>query len=327
MRKGFILGVVACVTLGIATLTAAPASAQEWPNRPIRLIVGFGAGGGTDIVGRIVAQALSEKLKQPMVVENRPGAGGIIGSELVAKAQPDGHTLLMMANAHIIAGVMYKKLPYETLGSFEPVGQIASAGLIIVTRPDFPAKDVKELIELAKAKPGAIKFASVGHGSTQHFTGELFRQHAGIDILHVPYKGSPAAIAAVMNKEVDVLFETVSAVLGPVRSGDLKALAVTGLNRFPAVPNVPTAAESGVVPGYEVTTWYGMFAPKGTPAKIIAQLNASISEVLARDDVKKRISDAGAIARGTTPEEFRKHLESELAKWGAVREKAGIEQQ
>jgi tripartite-type tricarboxylate transporter receptor subunit TctC len=269
MRRGFIIGIVTCAVLSVAALAVAPASGQAWPNRPIRLIVGFGAGGGTDIVGRIVAQSLSEKFKQPMVVENRPGAGGIIGSELVAKAPPDGHTLLMMANAHIIAGVMYRKLPYETLGSFEPIGQIASAGLIIVTRPDFPASNVKELIGLAKARPGAIKFASVGHGSTQHFTGELFRQHADIDILHVPYKGSPAAIAAVLNKEVDVLFETVSAVLGPVRSGDLKALAVTGMNRFPAVPDVPAAVESGVVPGYEVTTWYGMFAPKGTPAEFI----------------------------------------------------------
>jgi len=323
MRKLLTIAGIACAVL------AAPctASAQEWPNRPVRLVVGFGAGGGTDIVGRIVAQALSEKFGQPMVVENRPGAGGIIGSELVAKAPPDGNTLLMMANAHIIAGVMYKKLSYDTIGSYEPIGQIASAGLIIVTRPDFPAKDVNDLIKLAKAKPGAIKFASVGHGSTQHFTGELFRQHAGIDILHVPYKGSPAAIAAVLNKEVDVLFETVSAVLGPVRSGDLKALAVTGPTRFPAVPDIPTAAESGTVPDYEVTTWYGLLAPKGTPAAIIARLNSTIGEVLARDDVKKRISDAGAVARGTSPEEFRKHLQSEFAKWGKVREKAGIEQQ
>jgi len=323
MRKLLSVAGIACAMLAVPC----DASSQEWPNRPVRLVVGFGAGGGTDIVGRIVAQALSEKLGQPMVVENRPGAGGIIGSELVAKATPDGNTLLMMANAHIIAGVMYRKLPYDTIGSYDPIGQIASAGLIIVTRPDFPAQNVNDLIKLAKAKPGAIKFASVGHGSTQHFTGELFRQHAGIDILHVPYKGSPAAIAAVLNKEVDVLFETVSAVLGPVRSGDLKALAVTGPTRFPAVPDIPTAAESGAVPDYEVTTWYGMLAPKGTPPAIIARLNSTIGEVLANDDVKRRISDAGAVARGTSPGEFRKHLESEFAKWGKVREKAGVEQQ
>lgn len=325
MRKTFAIA-LAMAALVIGSVSS-QTSAQEWPNRPIRLVVGFGAGGGTDIVGRILAQAMSERLGQPMVVENRPGAGGIVGAETVAKAAPDGHTLYMMANAHVIAGVMYKKLPYETIGSFEPIGQVASAGLIIVTRPDFPASNVQELIAAAKQRPGEIKFASVGLGSTQHFTGELFRQHADIDILHVPYKGSPAAMAAVLNKEVDILFETVSAVLGQVRAGTLKALAVTGPERFPAVPDVPAAAQSGAVPGYEVTTWYGMLAPKGTPPGVVARLNAVMNEVVARDDVKKRITDAGAIAQSGSPEAFRKHLESELAKWGAVREKAGIAQQ
>jgi tripartite-type tricarboxylate transporter receptor subunit TctC len=300
------------------------AAAQEWPQRPIRVIVPFGPGGGADIIGRIVAQSLQEKLGQPVVIENRPGAAGTLGNEAVARADKDGYTLGIMTAGQIIAAVMNKSLRYDALGAFDPVSQVATAGLIIVTRPDFPANDVKDLIAAAKANPGKVSFASPGFGATQHFTGELFRQTAGVDILHVPFRTSPEAIAAVLGRQVDVLFDTISAVLGQVQSGQLKALAVTGKDRFPAVPNVPAAIESGLLPGYDVTTWYGVFAPRDIPPAVVAKLNKTINEGLAEPAVQERLTKAGVVVRGSTPEEFGKHMEREYARWNAVREAAGI---
>jgi tripartite-type tricarboxylate transporter receptor subunit TctC len=300
------------------------AAAQEWPQRPIRVIVPFGPGGGADIIGRIVAQSLQEKLGQPVVIENRPGAAGTLGNEAVARADKDGYTLGIMTAGQIIAAVMNKSLRYDALGAFDPVSQVATAGLIIITRPDFPANDVKDLIAAAKANPGKVSFASPGFGATQHFTGELFRQTAGVDILHVPFRTSPEAIAAVLGKQVDVLFDTISAVLGQVQSGQLKALAVTGKDRFPAVPNVPAAIESGLLPGYDVTTWYGVFAPRDIPPAVVAKLNKTINEGLAEPAVQERLTKAGVVVRGSTPEEFGKHMEREYARWNAVREAAGI---
>jgi tripartite-type tricarboxylate transporter receptor subunit TctC len=303
------------------------ARAQDWPQRPVRIIVPFGPGGGSDIIGRIVAQSLQEKLGQPVVVENRPGAAGTLGNEAVARADKDGYTLGIMTAGQIIAAVMNKSLRYDTLTAFDPVAQVATAGLIIVTRPDFPADDVKQLVAAAKANPGKLSFASPGFGATQHFTGELFRQTADINILHVPFRTSPEAISAVLGNQVDVLFDTISAVLGQVQSGQLKALAVTGKDRFPAVPEVPAAIESGVLPGYDVTTWYGVFAPRGVPPEIIAKLNKVINESLAEDVVQKRLTTAGVVVRGSTPEAFGEYMAREFARWNAVREAAGIPQQ
>jgi tripartite-type tricarboxylate transporter receptor subunit TctC len=303
------------------------ASGEDWPQRPLRVIVPFGPGGGSDIVGRIVAQSLQEKLGQPVVVENRPGAAGTLGNEAVARAEKDGYTLGIMTAGQIIAAVMNKSLRYDTLSAFDPVSQVATAGLIIVTRPDFPADDVKQLVAAAKANPGKIAFASPGFGATQHLTAELFRQTTGIDVLHVPFRTSPEAITALLGKQVDVVFETVSAVLGQVQSGQLKALAVTGRERFPAVPDVPAAIESGVLPGYDVTTWYGVFTPRGVPPEIIAKLNKTINESLAEEVVQKRLTTAGVVVRGSTPQAFGEHMAREFARWNAVREAAGIPQQ
>jgi tripartite-type tricarboxylate transporter receptor subunit TctC len=314
-----------CAAAGLGSTRAA--KAQDWPQRPVRIIVPFGPGGGSDIIGRIVGQSLQEKLGQPVVIENRPGAGGTLGNEAVARADKDGYTLGIMTAGQIIAAVMNKSLRYDTLTAFDPVAQVATAGLIIVTRPDFPADDVKQLVAAAKANPGKLSFASPGFGATQHFTGELFRQTADINILHVPFRTSPEAISAVLGKQVDVLFDTVSAVLGQVQSGQLKALAVTGKDRFPAVPDVPAAIESGVLPGYDVTTWYGVFAPRGVPPEIIAKLNKVINESLAEDVVQKRLTTAGVVVRGSTPEAFGEHMAREFARWNAVREAAGIPQQ
>ena len=324
MKRAMLAIFAACA---LACGLAARVAAQEWPARSIRIVVAFGPGGGADIVGRIIAQSLQEKLGQPVVVENRPGAAGTLGNEAVARAEKDGYTLGIMTAGQIIAAVMNKSLRYDTLTAFDPISLVATAGLIIVARPDFPANDAKGLVVAAKANPGKIAFASPGFGATQHFTGELFKQIANVDMLHVPFRTSPEAISAVLGKQVDVLFDTVSAVLGQVQSGQLKALGVTGKDRFPAVPNVPAAIESGVLPGYDVTTWYGFFAPSGTPRAIIAKLNRALNEVIAQDDVKERLTKAGVVVQGSTPEAFGKHMADELARWNAVRGRAGIVQQ
>jgi tripartite-type tricarboxylate transporter receptor subunit TctC len=306
---------------------AAAVGAQDWPKRSIRIIVAFGPGGGTDIVGRIIAQAMQERLGQPVVVENRPAAAGTLGNEVVARADKDGYTLGIMTAGQIIAAVMSKSLRYDTKTAFDPVSLVATAGLIIVTRPDFPAGDVTALIAAAKANPGKLSFGSAGFGATQHFSGELFRQTAGIEILHVPFRTSPEAIAAVLGKQVDVLFETVSAVLGQVQSGQLKALAVTGKERFPAVPTVPAAIESGLLPGYDATTWYGFFAPRGTPPEVIGKLNKVINEILGEQAVRERLGKAGVVVQGSTPDAFGRHMLAEFDRWSRVREAAGIPQQ
>jgi tripartite-type tricarboxylate transporter receptor subunit TctC len=305
---------------------AKPAAAQDWPQQPIHIIVAFGAGGGADIIGRILADALQERLGKAVIFENKPGAGGILGNELVAKANPDGYTLGIMTAGQIIAAVTRKDMPYDT-AALTPVSQVASASLLIVTRPDFPANKVKELVEAAKADPGKIVFASPGFAATQHFAGELFKQIAGVNLLHVPFRSSPEAINAVLGKHADVLFDTVSALLGQVQSGALKALAVTGKERFPAVPNIPAAAESGVLPGYDVTTWYGVFGPPGMPASVVAALNKTLNAIIADDKVGARLITAGVVVKGSTPQDFGAFMMSEYKRWNAVRETAGIAQQ
>ena len=311
----------------LVAVLGSQAAAQDWPQKPIRIIVSFGPGGGADIIGRILADAMQTRLGKPVVVENKPGAGGIIGNEAVANADPDGYTLGIMTAGQIIAAVTRKNMRYETLTAFDPVGQIATASLLIVTRPDFPANNVKDLVEAAKADPGKIVFASPGFAATQHFAGEMFKQTAKVNLLHVPFKTSPEAINATLGKHADVLFDTVSALIGHVQSGQLKALAVTGKDRFPAVPDVPAATESGVLPGYDVTTWYGLFAPHGTPAPVLMKLNKTINHSLADDSVRQRMATAGVVVKTSTPQAFGDFMAAEYKRWNAVREAAGIPQQ
>jgi tripartite-type tricarboxylate transporter receptor subunit TctC len=308
-------------------LTAVAARAQDYPQRPIHMIVAFGPGGGSDIIGRILADSMQAKLGQAIVVENKPGAGGILGNDYVARAAPDGYTLGIMTAGQIIAAVTTKKMPYDTNTAFAPAGQIATASLMIVTRPDFPANNVKELIAYAKEHPGKVVFASPGFAATQHFAGELFKQSAKIDLLHVPFRTTPEALNAVLGKHADIMFDTVSAVIGQVNSGQLKALAVTGKDRFPAVPNVPAAIESGLLPGYDVTTWYGLFAPRGTPPAVIAKLNKTLNESLADEAVKKRLEAVGVVVKSSTPQQFGDFLASEYKRWSDVRVAAGLPQQ
>src|SRR5262245_49969088 len=231
------------------------AQAQDWPQRPIRIIVAFGAGGGADIISRILGQPLQQRLGQPVVIENRPGAGGTLGNEAVARADKDGYTLGMMTAGQIIAATLRKELRYDTLADFEPVSLVATASLLIVARSDFPANSVTELVSAAKAGPEKFVFASSGFGATQHFAAELFMQAAGVKMVHVHFSNLLDAISDVLGKQVNVLSNTMSALIGHVQSGELKALGVTGKDRFPAVPNVPSVIESGLVPGYDVTTW------------------------------------------------------------------------
>ncbi|HTY66283.1 MAG TPA: tripartite tricarboxylate transporter substrate binding protein [Alphaproteobacteria bacterium] len=303
------------------------ASAQDYPQQTIRMVVPFGPGGGADIIGRILADAMQEKLGKPVIVENKPGAGGIIGNDIVAKAAPDGYTIGIMTAGQIIAATTRKSMPYDTTTAFAPITQVATASLLIATRPDFPANNVKELVALAKSNPGKLIFASPGFAATQHFAGEMFKQMAGIDLLHVPFKTTPEAINAVLGKQADVIFDTVSALIGQIEGGQLKALAVTGKDRFPAVPPVPPAADSGVLPGYDVTTWYGVFAPKQTPTAVVAKLNRVINDVMEQEQVKRHLIAVGVLVKGSTPEQFGNFMTSEYERWDDVREKAHLAKQ
>jgi len=311
----------------ICALSTSHAAAQDYPQRPIRIVVSFGPGGGADIIARIIGQAMQDRLGEPVTVENRPGAGGTLGNDAVARAAPDGYTLGIMTAGQIIAAVIQKSVPYDTLTAFDSLGQVASASLVIVTRPDFPVNDINGLITLAKASPGKITFGSPGFGATQHLAGELLRQKAGIAVMHVPFRSSPEAISAVLSKQVDIGIDTISAVLGQIQSGQLRALAVTGKERFPALPNVPAVIESGAFSDYDVTTWYGFFVPHGTPREIIAKLNKTLMQAIAQDSVRERLSKAGVVVQGSTPEAFARFMADEYDRWNRVREAAGIERQ
>jgi tripartite-type tricarboxylate transporter receptor subunit TctC len=310
-----------------ACVLIAPAAAQDFPAKPIRIIVPFGPGGGGDIVGRIFGQSLQEKLGQPVIIENKPGAAGTLGNELIARAEKDGYTIGVMTAGQIIAATMNKSLRYDTATAFEPISQVGTASLMLVARADFPASNVTDLIAAAKANPGKINVASPGFGATQHMSGELFKQMAGIDMVSVQFRTTPEAVTAVLGKQVDVLFDTVLAVIGQVQSGQLKAIAVTSKDRFPIVPNVPAIAESGAMAGYDVSTWYGFFGPRGIPPEIVARLNKALNEALKDEAVRDKLTKAGVTVRGSTPEEFGAFMASELARWNKVREAAGIAQQ
>ena len=302
------------------------ATAQDYPIRPVKIVVPFPAGGSNDIIARILAQRMQEKLGQNVIVENRPGAGGILGNELVANAPKDGYTLGVQTAGQIIASVITKNMRYDAVGAFDWIGQIATAGLFIVVRPDSPYKDIKSLVAAAKANPGKIVFGSPGFAATQHLAGELFKQSAGIELLHVPYRTSPEVLAALLSKNVDVVVDTITALLGQVESGQVIALGVTGKDRFPTTPNIPPVIESGVVPGYDVNTWYGLYGPKGMPPAVIAKLNATLNEMLTEPVIRERLGKIGAMVKGSTPAEFAQLMAAEHAKWSKVREAAGIEQ-
>ena len=297
--------------------------AQEWPQRPLRMLVGFGAGGGTDILARIVAPAMGEALGQPVVVENRPGAGGSIAANATAKAAPDGYTSFMLNNGHAVSAVMLPSLPYDPVADFQPVSMVATMPLVILAGPRAGFGNLRGMIEVAKHNPGALNLASVGIGSTQHFAAELFFSTAGIKVTHVPYKGTPNAVAATISNETQLLVEVAAPAVGQVRGGALNALAVTSGERFPGLPGVPTVAEAGL-PGYDVTTWYALVLPAKTPAAIVERMRAALAQALAREAVQKQMLNAAFLPSESTPAELAAHLKSEITRWGAVRAKAGI---
>jgi tripartite-type tricarboxylate transporter receptor subunit TctC len=313
--------------VALALCLATPGMAQDWPTRPLRLVVGFGAGGGTDLAARIVAQPLQEILGQPVLVENRPSAGGIVGGDQVVKGAKDGHTLLMMSNSNAVSAAMYKTLPYDLLKDFEMLSLVATASLVMVVAPKFPANDFQDVLALLKADPNKYSYGSAGIGTTQHFAAELMGQLAGVKITHIRYRSTRAVIAGLLSRDRDVsyVFELIQVVTGQIRGGRLKAIAVTSPQRYPSLPEVPTLAESGL-PGYDVTSWYGLAVAAGTPRPILDKLNKAVIEALGRDSVRKQISDIGAQPKSSTPEELRRHIASEIAKWQSVREKAGIPQ-
>ncbi len=302
---------------------ALPVAAQEWPQRPVRMLVGFGAGGGTDILARIVAPAMGAALGQPVVVENRPGAGGSIAANAVAKAEPDGYTAFLLNNGHAVSAVMLPSLPYDPVADFQPVSMVATMPLVVLSGPRAGFGSLQGLIEVAKHNPGKLNLASVGIGSTQHFAAELFFSSAGIKLVHVPYKGTPNAVAATVSNETQVLMETVGSVIGQIRGQAMQALAVTSSTRFPGLPQVPTVAEAGLA-DYAVTTWYALVLPAKTPAAIVERMRAALAQALAREAVQKQMLNAAFLASESTPSELAAHLKSEIARWGAVRAKAGI---
>jgi tripartite-type tricarboxylate transporter receptor subunit TctC len=312
---------------GICVLAFAGfAYAQQYPSKPVRIIVGFAPGGVADITVRIVAQKLSERLKHQFVVENRPSAGGIVAAEAVAKASPDGYTLLLISNGNAVSVSLFKSLPYDPVKNFAMVSQIGLFGLALITNNDSKLKTVKDVIAEAKANPGKLNFGTIGIGSTQHLSAELFKSMAGIDATTVPFKGSPEVLTAIRSNDVQVAFEILAPLIPQIKNGAVRAVAVTTERRFPGLPDVPTVIESGL-PGYDVASWNGLAAPAKTPQSAIDLLNKEANAILAQPDLKQRFEELGVVARGSTPAELNSLLVNEIAKWKEVVAKAKIEKQ
>ena len=302
---------------------ATVASAQSYPNRTIRLVVPFPAAGTTDILARAAAQKLTEAFGQSVVVDNRPGAAGNIGSDLVAKSAPDGYTLLMgTVGTHAINPSLYSKMPYDHVKDFAPVVLVAGVPNVLVVNPALPVNSVADLIKLAKDKPGQINFASSGSGTSIHLSGELFKTMAGVDITHVPYKGSSPALIDLIGGQVQIMFDNLPSALPQIKAGKLRAIAVTSLKRAPVLPDVPTISESGL-PGFEASSWFGVLAPAGTPAPIVARINAEVNKWLQSADARERLLSQGAEAAGGTPEQFAYHIRAESEKWAKVVKASG----
>lgn len=316
---------VAKLTALAAVLTAASAPAlAAYPERPIQLIVPQSAGGGADILARTIAAKLSQSLGKQVVVDNRPGAAGIIGTQTVAQAAPDGYTLLMGAiSTHSMNPGLYKaRLPYDPVKNFTPVTVVASAPLLVVVHPSLPVNSVQELIALARAKPGKLNFSSAGSGNSTHLAGELFKISAKVDMVHVPYKGATPAETGLMAGEVSVMFSSILSALPHSKAGKMKALAVTSAKRSSEAPELPTVAESGL-PGFEVNPWYGLFAPAGTPPEIVDKLQQEVARIVHMPDVKQRFATLGAEPVGNSPQEFKLFLDQEIAKWTKVIDQSG----
>lgn len=320
-------GLAAAMAAAAALLAAAPVPsiAQQYPSKPVRLVVPFPPGGSTDILGRALAQKLSESWGQPFIVDNRPGAGGTIGADQAAKAPADGYTLLM---AHIgtlaVAPALYPKLPYDPVRDFAPVSMVAIVPNVLVVNPSVPAQSVAELVAYARANPGRLNYSSGGNGSAAHLAMEYFKLRTGTDIVHIPYKGTAPAVTDLIAGQVSLTMTGAPVVMPQVQAGKLRALGVSSPRRLEAFPQVPPIAESGV-PGFDATQWYGVVAPAGTPREVVAKLNAEINRVMQSDELRRRLLAEGAIAAPDTPEAFAAFIRDELKRWGAVVKATGMQ--
>jgi len=307
----------------VLALIAGAVVAQPWPSKPIKWVVPFAPGGTTDILARTIGEKLSVALGQPIIVENKPGAGGGVGAEQVAKSPPDGYTIMGgTISTHAINASLYKNLPYDPVRDFAPITLIVRVPNMLVVNPDVPAKDVRELIALLKTNPGKYSFASSGNGTSQHLSGELFKVMTGVEMQHVPYRGSPPALADVVGGQVTMTFDNITTAWPLVKGGKLRALAVTTAKRSPIAPDVPTLAESGLA-GYEIGSWQGVFAPAGVPAEIVKRFNAEIVRIINAPDVRQKLVDMGAEPAPNTSEEFAAMVKAEVAKWADVVRKSG----
>jgi len=306
------------LALALALGAASGALAQgAYPTKPVKIVVPYSAGGPADIYARFVGDRLQKAMGQPFVIENRPGAGAIIGTDAVAKSAPDGYTLLMMSNTHTVNESLFTKKPYSLLRDLAPIAPINYSDLILVVHPSVPAKNLKELIALAKAKPGALNYASSGPGTPYHMAGELFKAMAGVDLVHVPHKGSAEARTDVLAGNVQMMFDAITTMAPLVQSGKVRAIATSGKTRSSIMPDVPTLNEAGV-PGYDAVIWLGMMAPMGTPRPVIDTLNANIQKIVNAPDVKETWAKQGAVPMHMSPDEFGKFIEQDIQKWAKV---------
>jgi tripartite-type tricarboxylate transporter receptor subunit TctC len=306
-----------------AAAIAQPTS-ESYPLRPVRVVVGLAPGGGTDIQTRLIAQKLSEHLGRSFVVENRTGAGGTVAYAFVAKSPPDGYTLLGVASGYAITPAVFRRLSYDPVKDFDPISLAIEAPLLLLVHPAVPAKNVNELIALAKARPNALDFGSAGHGTSTHMAMELFKSMAGVRLVHVPYKGTGQALADLLAGQIPVLFGNILSCLSYVKAGRLRALAVTSYKRSAAMPELPSIAEAGV-PGYNTTTWHGWLAPAGTSTAIVQRLSSEIAKVVRSPEVMEKMSGDGGVAVGSTPEQFARHLVAEIARWRKVVRETGVQ--
>ncbi|MEO8976751.1 MAG: tripartite tricarboxylate transporter substrate binding protein [Casimicrobiaceae bacterium] len=327
MRKRYLwLRVPILVLAGWLGMLPAASGADDYPDRPIKLYVGFAAGGATDLLARIVAEKLSDRMGQQVIVENRAGAGGVVATGIVAKSAPDGYSLIMVSASHAINVSLQKSLPYDAISDFAPVALVGAITNVLVVNPSLPVKSVAEYIALAKAKPGTINFSSAGVGSSSHLAGELFKSMAAIDIRHVPYKGTADAVRDLISGQVQSSVDSVSAFLPYIRNGQLRVLGVADLKRSALLPDVPTISEAGL-PGYEVNAWVGVLAPARTPQSIVERLNHEINTVLGLPDVRKQFQQLGAHTIVATPVEFAGLIKSDIAKFAMIVKTAGVKPQ
>ncbi|MBX9590250.1 MAG: tripartite tricarboxylate transporter substrate binding protein [Hyphomonadaceae bacterium] len=317
LRTGLAFAIAAAGAL------ASPASAQDYPARAVKIIVPFGAGGPADIYARVIGQSLQETLKQSFIIENRPGAGALIGTGEVAKAAPDGYTLLMMSNTHTVNETLLPNRPYQLMRDFVPVAPVNYSDLLMVVHPSVPAKDLKEFLALLKEKPGALNYASSGPGTPYHMAGELFKAMSGTNVVHVPHRGSGDARTSVIGGHVQMMIDAITTMAPTVQSGQVRALGTTGAKRSTVMPELPTLSEAGV-PGYEATIWLGIMVPTGTPKEVVGKLNAEINKTLAKAEIRDAWAKQGAVPIVMTPSEFDTYLRGDIEKWAKVIQTAGI---